>query len=302
MKRKILVFAVLAAFAAASLALWRFFRSSEGAAEQPGSTAGTAGPRLIAAHTPAISKGRSSLRRHQADAALDQQNAKRPPVRRRRSHAKPPDYTGKEKRLSDAVQSALDEDDFERVVESAQNALKSSREEVRQEAVDALGWFGEKALVELTKAMLDKSKSVADSARSHVEVALTGMADQEQAFIFAATYLGSFGENEDAATMLSGVMTSAAVQLIDPEDPDSAEDVETARSNRMGIVEHLADLMKKGKSTAAAAREVYESIADEEWRDAAAAMKWANDIEEPEANAVDDEPGDDTEAESSGEG
>ena len=195
----------------------------------------------------------------------------------------------------------MDDDDFEQVVESARDALKSKREEVRQEAVDALGWFGEKALTELTKAMLDKSESVADSARSHVEVALTGMADQEQAFVFAATYLGTFGENEDAATMLSGVMSSAGIQLIDPEDPDSSEDVEMAKSNRMGIVEHLEDLMKAGESTAAVAKEIYESISGEEWSDSAAAMKWANDIAEPEARDGDGESGDEVKPDDDGE-
>ena len=283
--------AVALAVCVAGFLVWSRFSDGD---ERSADVVKPVGPELVATNASAVVAGRkpNSRRAEGADSVKRKKMVKK----MRRRGTPPPEYTPEEQRLSDAVQSALDADDFEQVVKSAREALKSSREEVRQEAVDALSWFGEKALVELTKAMSDKSAAVAESARTEIETVLTGMDDQEQAFVFAATYLGALGENADAATMLSGVMSSAGMQLVDPDDPDSAEDVAKAKSNRIGIVEQLEELMKAGGSTAASAREIYESISGEEWSGSKAAMKWADDIEEPAAEPSDegDEPDEDT--------
>ena len=286
MKRSILVVAVMAACAAGLLVWWWLPKGAEG----PAQTQGPGGSKLIATNAHHVAKGGKTPRRRPGSAT---EKDKKKAAKARRRGVPPPDYTPEERRLSDAVQTALDDEDFEQVVKNARAALKSGREEVRQEAVDALGWFGEKALTELTKAMSDKSESVADSARSHIENVLTGMADREQAFVFAATYLGALGQNADAVTMLSGVMASVGLQLVDPEDSDSTEDVAKAKSNRIGIVEQLEDLMKAGEAAAAAAREIYESISGEEWSGSEAARKWANDIEEPAAEESEESDGDD---------
>ena len=282
MKRVIVAAAVVTACVVAAGVCWWCLRGGQ---KPPVETPEPEGPKAIATNAAAVAKGQ---RRAQREKELTADEKKQRKVKSLRHRGIPPeDYTPEEQRLSDAVQAALDEDDFDGVVKSAREALASSREEVREEAVDALGWFGEKALSELTKALTDKSESVADSARSHIETALTGMDDQEQAFLLAASYLSAFSDNKDAATMLSGVMSSAATQLIDPDDPDSIEDVAKAKQNRLGIVEHLEDLMKLGESGSAVAKEIYEEVAGEAWSGHEDAMKWANDIDDPEP---DEEP------------
>ena len=290
MKRVIVAAAVVAACAVVAGVCWWCLRGGQ---NQPVETPEQEeGPKSIATNGTVVAKGQ---RRAQRRKELTEDEKKLRKAKNRRHRGTPAEeYTPEEQRLSDAVQAALDEDNFEGVVKSAREALASSREEVRQEAVDALGWFGEKALSELTKAMSDKSESVADSARSHIETALTGMDDQEQAFLLAASYLAAFSDNKDAATMLSGVMSSAAMQLIDPDDPDSPEDVAKAKQSRLGFVEHLEELMKLGESGSAVAKELYEEVAGEAWSSSEDAMKWANDIADPEP---DEEPAEEDPAE-----
>lgn len=290
MKRVIVAAAVVAACVVAAGVCWWCLRGGQ---KQPVETPEMEeGQKAIATNVAVVANGQ---RRAQRAKGLTEGEIK-PLKLKGLIHRSTPEeeYTPEEQRLSDAVQAALDADDFEGVVKSAREALASSREEIREEAVDALGWFGEKAIAELTKALSDKSESVADSARSHIETALTGMYDQEQAFMLAASYLAAFSDNKDAVTMLSGVMTSAATQLIDPDDPDSIEDVAKAKQNRLGIVEHLEDLMKLGESGSAVAKEVYEEVSGEAWSSPEDAVKWANDIEDP---VPDEEPADE-EAES----
>lgn len=185
-----------------------------------------------------------------------------------------------DRRLSDAIQAALDDDDFAATRSAAQKALKSACAEVRQEAVDALGWFGDKALVELTRAMGDKDPEIAESARGHVEDALMGMDDDVRAFALATEYIKLFAEDEDAAAMFAGVMSSAGNMIIDPEDSDSAEDVAKAKSNRAAIVDTVSEMIESGGKLAEHGRELYEEISGEEWTGKADAEKWIAEVDE----------------------
>ena len=198
-------------------------------------------------------------------------------------------YSPEDRKLADAVQAALDDDNLEQVRKNAAEAMKSENPDVRQEAVDALGWFEDKALVDLTKAMADKNAAVAESARSHVENALMGMEDDDRAFVLASEYVKMFAEDEEAVTMFAGVLSSAGSRIIDPDDSDSAADVAKAKGNRAGIVDIVAEMIGKGGKLAEKGRELYEEIAGDEWTDRAAADKWANDIEEPQSEEAESE-------------
>ena len=129
-------------------------------------------------------------------------------------------YSPADRKLADAVQAGLDDDDFKATRKAAAEAMKSENPEVRQEAVDALGWFEDKALVDLTKAMADKNADVAESARGHVENALMGMEDDDRAFVLAAEYVKLFDGDDEAVTMFTGVLSSAGSRIIDPDDSD----------------------------------------------------------------------------------
>ena len=89
------------------------------------------------------------------------------------SHLSPTD-----RKLAEDVQLALDESDFESVVTAAKAALMSSNTEVRENAVEALGWFGAKALPELTLAMADKDADIAETAMQHWQQALSELNDE----------------------------------------------------------------------------------------------------------------------------
>ena len=190
-------------------------------------------------------------------------------------------YSPADRKLADAVQSALDDENLEQTRKAAGEAMRSVNPDVRQEAVDALGWFDDKALVDLTKAMSDKDRGVAESARGHVENALMGMEDDDRAFVLAAEYVKLFAEDEEAVTMFTGVLSSTGSRIIDPDDSDSAEDVEKAKGNRAGIVDIVEEMIRKGGKLAEKGHELYEDITGDKWTDRAAADAWANDIEEP---------------------
>lgn len=200
-----------------------------------------------------------------------------------------------DRELADRVQEALDAEDLKQTKALAAEALKSKNQEVRLDAVDALGWFGDKALLDLTRLMADKDREVAERARDHVETALMGMEDDDMAFATAASFLEVYGDDREASTMLFGILSSAGGQIVDPEDSTSVEQVKKALGNRVGIVELLAGLIEKGGETAASAKESYELITGEEWKGRAAADVWAADIEMPESE---EEPEEDAEAES----
>ena len=230
--------------------------------------------------------------------AKKEQKAKAPAdakkKRRRVVRAEP--YSPEDQKLVDAVQSALDNEDFTKTTAAATEAMKSENADVRNEAVDALGWFGEKALVALTKAMKDKNSEVVDNARSHVENALMGIDDSMTAFRLAGMYADTFGEDTESSQMFFGVMTSSANQVIDPDDPDSLADCQKAAENRLEIAQLLTKMIdgKDGK-LAKEAKEAYEQITGEEWTTVEAAEKWIQDIEIPaedeDEHAADEDAG-----------
>lgn len=201
-------------------------------------------------------------------------------------------YSPADRKLADAVQSALDDDNFERTRKAVAKAMESENPDVRQEAVNALGWFGDKALVELTRAMADKNADVAELARSHVENTLMGMEDDDRAVVLAGEYVNLFAEDEEAVTMFAGVLSAAGTRITDPDDASSAEDVAKAKGNRAGIVDIVDEMIGKGGKLAEKGRELYEEIVGEEWTDRATADKWANDIEEPQQEESEQEEAD----------
>jgi len=194
-----------------------------------------------------------------------------------------------DQKVIDDVQTALDGGDFVRTRAAAAAALTNSNAHVRADAVRALGWFGDKALTDLTKAMSDRSPEVAEAARDQVEQALNGMEDSHAAFSAAAMYVGAYAKDKEAVTMFIGIMESAGMRITEPDDADSPEDVKSARSRRRDIVTAMAELIGRGGETAEAARSSYQLITGDEWRDAAAAEAWANAIPEPAAKTPEPE-------------
>ena len=203
----------------------------------------------------------------------------RPKPNRQRMDSEHP-YSPADKRLSDAIQDALEEEDLSAVVAAAEKALKSPNPDVRRDAVDALGWFGEKALAELTIWMADADEDVAQAAMDHWEEGVSELEDANerlQTSLFALNTL----TDKDALTMIGGQFANAATELIDEEDDETR-----ASQKRTEVVQVLVDMIEGGKPAhAEAAREIYEDVTGNKWISVEEAEKYLRDpdnYEEPD--------------------
>lgn len=213
------------------------------------------------------------------NASVTAKSAKR--VRRMVARAVAP-MSNADRKLYDAVQSALDDEDFAAVRAAAAAAYRSANAEVRQQAVDALGWFGEKALPELTPMMADADSDVAQSACDAWE---SGLSEMESAFdrVKVAQMALMVISDPDALTMIGSQFSNAATELIDGAD-DAAAD-----KYRVQVLQGIVDIMgdESNLERAKAAREIYESVTGHEWISVGEAEKYLADpsnYEPPESD------------------
>lgn len=196
-------------------------------------------------------------------------------VRSRRTDAKPKlvwneeeeedTRTPAEKALAERIDKALDDEDFESAVACAVEALSCRNTEIRQAMVDTLGWFGARALPELTPFMVDDDEDVRQSAQNEWSMALSDIEDD--------------GEKVDAVEMAMQALT----------DEDFLEEIS---GEYIGIDEKLAveSLLRiiEGSGTEkgiAKAKETYEFVTGEEFTNRADAEKWlAEEYQPPTEN------------------
>jgi len=171
------------------------------------------------------------------------------------------DLSPADRKLADAIEKALDDEDLSAARELSAKALASASVEVRQSMVDTLGWFGSKALPELTPFLADPDEDVRDSAQNEWSSAVSDIEDDGERL---------------------GVVGLAMCVLKD-------EDVlESLSSEYIGVDEKLAveSLLKiiEGDGSAegiAKAKETYEFVTGDEFVDRAAAEKWLAEEYEP---------------------
>ena len=191
-----------------------------------------------------------------------------------------------ERKIAVAVQEALDDDDFKKILGPGRKALASANPELRKHAVESLSWFGEKALPEITPLMADANPEVAEMALDTSEDIVLNMEDRSLQFDAAAEYMKVFSSNEDVLSTFSGALTDAANELIEPEDPDRPADVAKAAENRQHVVETLSEMIDGGGKMAEECRDAYNFITGEDWINPAEAAKWAADPDNYEAPEV----------------
>lgn len=169
--------------------------------------------------------------------------------------------TPAEKALAERIDKALDDEDFESAVACAVEALSCKNTEIRQAMVDTLGWFGARALPELTPFMVDDDEDVRQSAQSEWSMALSDIEDD--------------GEKVDAVEMAMQALT----------DEDFLEEIS---GEYIGIDEKLAveSLLRiiEGEGTdrgIAKAKETYEFVTGEEFTNRADAEKWLAEEYQP---------------------
>lgn len=169
---------------------------------------------------------------------------------------------GEDRRLAEAVQEALDENDFEAVVVSAEKAAASRNPEVRMHAVNALGWFGAEALPELTVFMSDKDEEVANEAADQWQLGLNEIEEDDIRIATAEAAMRTLN-HEEAMQQIVGEITG--------------------QSDEFKIVQALADIIDSGNRVGMKiAQEEYEALTGEEWTGLEAAQAWLDENYEPE--------------------
>ena len=171
--------------------------------------------------------------------------------------------TPAEKALAARIEKALDEEDMELAFSCVDEARSCAVTEIRQAMVDTLGWFGEKALPELTPFLADSDEDVRESAMNEWTMALSSIEDD--------------GVKIGIVELAMGVL----------RDED---DLESISSEYIGVdeklaVESLVRIITSGTSPAGVekAKETYEFVTGDEWAGVEEAVRWiAEEYEPPE--------------------
>ena len=162
--------------------------------------------------------------------------------------------TPEEKKLAADIEKALDDEDFELAKRCAPAALRCGDAEIRQAMVDTLGWFGEKALPELTPFMADADEDVAESAMNEWDSAVSSIEDDAEK-LGAVELAMAVVSNEDFLESISGEYIGTDEKL---------------------AVESLLRVIEGGGSARgiAQAKETYEFVTGDEFTSRAEAEKW----------------------------
>lgn len=150
------------------------------------------------------------------------------------------------------LDAAFEADDLEEIRAVADAALASRTVEVRENVVNALGWYGSKTLVEMTPFLSDNNEDVAQQAHDEWMAALQEMdEDSTKAAVIEMTLYALSDKDmlDDVAGELVGIDELAAIQVI-------------------------ANVMENGGSAVPYATEAYENITGEEWTGVDAAEAW----------------------------
>lgn len=233
-----------------------------------------------------LTHSRGSNSRSPKDAVRKAMPKKLPKVIRHKRPERPVELfehlNGVDRKMAEAVQSALDADDFEKVVLAATESLSSDNPEVRQNAVEALGWFGAQALPELTGAMTDADEDVRQAAENCFEQAVQEIEEPADRFKVTMAAFGALTDPDQLAT-LGGLVGNDATEFIDGED-----DPAKAAENRLSVLQAIVEVIEGNQpQNAEAAKELYNDITGNEWLGLDEAQRYLDDpenYEPPEAS------------------
>lgn len=173
------------------------------------------------------------------------------------------DLSPAEQTLKDAIEKALDDENVTAARTLAAQAMIASNVEIRRAMVDTLGWFGVKALPELTPFLADPDEEVRDSAMNEWSMAIS--------------------EIEDDGEKL-GVVELAMHVLTDEDALDNISGEYIGADEKMAVESLLRVIEAEGSETGIEkAKETYEFVTGEEFVDRAAAEKWIAEEYEPPA-------------------
>ena len=167
------------------------------------------------------------------------------------------ELSAEDERRINEIQTALDEEKLSDVKILAERLIDHPSAAVRQKAVEALQWFGAKALGTLTPYLADADEDVRTTAMDAVEQSLLQMEDEKAKLDYIESLFQVRGAcDEDGLAMLGGqlkglsdgaAVVAAAVRVIEANrDPAAAKEM----------------------------REVYEFVTGEPYTTPDAAQKW----------------------------
>ena len=216
-----------------------------------------------------VPEGTSSRRRISGDAVRAKKSREKPKLstaRRREQDdadnaAEYDDMSPEDRKLADAIEKALDDEDLSAACALAARASASTNAAVRESMVTTLGWFGVKALPELTPFLADQDESVRESAMNEWSMALSEIEDDAEKIGIAELAMSALAD-EDSLEEISGEYIGIDEKL---------------------AVESLLRIIEGGGTEAgvAKAKETYEFVTGEEFTDRAAAEKWIAEEYEP---------------------
>lgn len=237
----------LVAVAVAGLAVY-FLLPSE---QQPSDEGDRRRTARLAARKPRTVKNVASAR----DEQLKVQPARRAKKKRNRSQI-PDDVSPADRKTLDSVDLAVNEENFEEVLRLTGKLADSTNETVRLRVVEALGWFDDAALPELTPFLMDADEGVRATARDQWSASLDQVADVE----FKASVI------------------EATMQVV--SDPDLLEDIAFHFNDlpTFTAVESLVALINGDNEAAVdAALEAYSFLTGSEYTSFEDAQSWVDE-------------------------
>ena len=154
--------------------------------------------------------------------------------------------SARERALAERLRTAIDNEDLAAIKALAKDTRNAQDDELRSRMVDALAWFDDKVLVELTPFIGDSNSEIAKAAFNAWDSAVD-MVDDEKFRVEAATMVMQTLTDEDSLRL-------AATKL------EACEDSKAALKAAVEIAANDGN-----PAAAAVAREVYEFITGEEW-------------------------------------
>lgn len=161
-------------------------------------------------------------------------------------------YPAAEQVLFARADKAIETDDLDDVRQLATDAAGCLNRDLREKVVEALGWFGEETLAEMTPFLSDKDEKIAEKAHDEWVSALQSVEDDGVKAGAIELALGALVDKsmiEDVANELVGIDELAAIQVI-------------------------ANLVDSDSAASKCLKDTYETITGEAWTGVEAAENW----------------------------
>jgi hypothetical protein len=163
------------------------------------------------------------------------------------------DLTAEEQKLHDDIQESMDSEDAAKVRQLCKKITLASKRELREQAVNALGWFDRETMADLTKFLADPDEDIASDALFQWQEALNQIESESQRADIVGNAM-SILQDENALEQLS-------MEL-------NALDEKIAVNTLVGVINGTNPAgVKVGK-------EAYEFLTGEKYTSPADADKW----------------------------